>query len=70
MACGYDWGITAIHKQATFHILKISSFIVIDRNDRRDSFKKWKNAPFAVEPLSRDDLIARLNEALDDEESD
>ena len=59
--CGYDWGITATYKRAKFPIVKLVSFILVDGRDKRNTVKKWKDAPFSVEPLTLEDISACLN---------
>ena len=55
--CKYDWGIMAVYKGTRFPVIKVSSFIVINTNtSRRQTFKKWKTIPFAVEQLTSAEL--------------
>ncbi|XP_046569825.1 antiviral innate immune response receptor RIG-I-like [Haliotis rubra] len=54
--CGLDWGIGVIYKNADFPVIKIESFVAIDTMGRRDSPRKWKNAPFEVPEISHDEM--------------
>jgi len=37
--------------------LKISNFVLIAGNGKRTVEKKWKDVPFAVDPLAHDELV-------------
>ncbi|XP_067657358.1 antiviral innate immune response receptor RIG-I-like [Haliotis asinina] len=54
--CGLDWGIGVIYKNADFPVIKIESFVAIDTMGRKDSPRKWKNAPFEVPEISHDEM--------------
>jgi hypothetical protein len=62
--CHWDWGVMGVYKKVSFPIIKIGSFIVINPNDQRTVYKKWKDVPFAVEPISPADLTTMM---VDDE---
>ena len=66
--CRYDWGIKAVYKNVGFPVLKISSFVLVDSRDRRDTCKKWKNAPFAVTSITPDDLQGQFESQMEDQE--
>ena len=54
--CDHEWGITVIYQEATFIVLKIAGFVLISPYDNRRVVKKWKQAPFSVEPISPEDV--------------
>ncbi|XP_048249285.1 antiviral innate immune response receptor RIG-I-like [Haliotis rufescens] len=54
--CGLDWGIGVFYRNATFPVVKIESFVAIDTMGRRDSPRKWKNAPFKVNEISHEEM--------------
>lgn len=72
--CNKDWGIQGLHKGAKFQILRISAFVVVNPDQSRETFRKWKDVRFGVSALTNDELQAydqELNDAeLSDSDSD
>ena len=66
--CKYDWGIKAMYKNVGFPVLKISSFVLVDFRDNRDTCRKWKNAPFSVLRISPDDLHAQFQHQMEQQD--
>ena len=68
--CNYDWGILATYKLVPFAVLKIVSFVLVDSYDRRDTKKKWKDAPFSVVPIAQSDLERQFTWSMHSEQED
>ena len=71
--CGSDWGVTAVYKSNMFPIIKISSFVITDELERRTRVKQWKDSPFAVNPMTPEDLVRMIGgdaENTDSSDSD
>ena len=66
--CHIPWGIKGVHNKVAFPIIKIANFVITDEFDRRDTCKKWKDAPFSVEPLTPADLSNFVAESSSDDE--
>jgi len=55
--CHTSWGIRVIFKGVKFCLIKISSFVIINViRHSRDTYKKWKNAPFYVNDLTAEEM--------------
>ena len=65
MECGFDLGGLIIHKNLEFPVLKIEKYLIVDMNERQDTCKKWKQAPFEPPPLSTADFRAILEKRKD-----
>ncbi|KAK3611678.1 hypothetical protein CHS0354_012048 [Potamilus streckersoni] len=59
--CNKDIGNVGIYRNAELPFIKISSFLIVDVNDRRDTCKKWSRAPFETLPLTNEDLNCFLD---------
>ncbi len=66
--CKFDWGIVAIYKKIPVPVTKVSSFVLVDQNNKRTTCKKWKDVPFVVQELSPDDLQQLSASAVTDED--
>ncbi|WAR21586.1 DDX58-like protein [Mya arenaria] len=55
-SCGGNLGVICIYRNLEFPVPKIENFLVVDRNGRQNTCKKWKGAPFVVEKLSNEDF--------------
>ncbi|XP_033103796.1 probable ATP-dependent RNA helicase DDX58 isoform X5 [Anneissia japonica] len=50
--CGSDWGIMVTIKKMSFAVIKIVSFVLENTDGKRKVCRKWKEAPFKVEPFN------------------
>ena len=60
MECGFELGGIIIHKSLEFPVLKIEKYLIVDMNERQDTCKQWKKAPFDPQPLTTADFRAIL----------
>jgi len=56
--CGGNLGVICIYKNLEFPVLKIENFLIVDRNGRQNTSKKWNKVPFVVQELTITDLQA------------
>ena len=63
--CGYDLGGIIKHRGLEFPVLKIEKYLIVDMNERQDSCKAWKQAPFDAQPLTTEDFRAILQKRTD-----
>ena len=63
--CGYDLGGLIKHKGLEFPVLKIERYLIVDMNERQDSCKFWKLAPFEAQPLTTEDFREMLQKRKD-----
>ena len=66
--CGFDLGGLIKHKGLEFPVLKIEKYLIVDMNERQDSCKAWKKAPFDAQPLTTEDFRAILQKRKDNGE--
>lgn len=72
--CHTDWGIMGVYKKVSFPVVKVCSFIVINEDDQRRVYKRWKEVPFTVNNLTPDDLqemmVQHLTESAEQSSDD
>jgi len=54
-----------VYKKVPFPIINIEFLVVVNPNNMRNKYKRWKEVPFDVEPISPDDL-AKMRPTDDD----
>jgi len=54
--CHWNWGVMGVYKKVPFPIINIERFVVVTPNEMREKYRRWKEVPFHVEPISPDDL--------------
>ena len=59
-----------VYKKVPFPIINIEFFIVVDPNNTRNKYKRWKEVPFNVEPICPDDLAKMRPDNDNDDESE
>ena len=45
-----------VYKKIPFPIINIANFVVVNPNNVRNNYKRWKEVPFEVKPISPNDL--------------
>jgi len=66
--CHWEWGVMGVYKKVPFPIINIANFVVVNANGGRNTYRRWKDVPFDVEPISPDDLVTMR--PADDEDQD
>jgi len=61
-----------VYKKVPFPIINIERFVVVTPNEMREKYRRWKEVPFHVEPISPDDLgeMRPADEHDDDSDDD
>jgi len=67
--CRWNWGVIGVYKKVPFPIININNFVVVKPNNMREKYKRWKEVPFSVKPISADDL-GKMRPADDNDVSD
>ena len=60
-SCKQKLGGVCEYKGTEFPLISISNFLVVDQNNKRSTFKKWKDVNFQVEDYS----LEQLQEVID-----
>ncbi|CAH1258815.1 DDX58 [Branchiostoma lanceolatum] len=68
--CRQDWGIQMVYRKASFHTLKIESFVLEKPDGTRLTCRKWKKAPFDVKDITPDDISGMLETPEEDSEEE
>jgi len=68
--CNYNWGAMLVHKKVALPTCKIAKFVVVNPNNMREKYKKWKEVPFHVQPIEPNDLTGIDDETNADGEDD
>ena len=60
-----------VYKKIPFPFINIANFVVVNPNNVRNNYKRWKEVPFEVKPICPNDLekMRPVDDDSGDEES-
>jgi len=56
--CHWEWGVMGVYKKVPFPFINIAKFVVVNPNNVRNKYKRWKDVVglFEVNPITPNDL--------------
>jgi len=54
--CNWNWGVMGVYKKVPLPKCNIAKLVVVNPNNMREKYSRWKDVPFDVQPMLPKDL--------------